>query len=144
MKFLVINGVNLNMLGIREKDVYGNKSYDDLCNYIKEIASEEKVDLDIFFSNFEGEIVEKIQNSYAVYDGIIINPGAYAHYSIAILDALRSVNLPTIEVHLTDVMNRENYRRVLITSEACFLTIMGKGFEGYKEAIIKMKQKLGE
>ncbi|MCH5172256.1 MAG: 3-dehydroquinate dehydratase [Erysipelotrichales bacterium] len=144
MKFLVINGVNLNMLGIREKDVYGNRSYDDLCNYIKEIASEEKVDLDIFFSNFEGEIVEKIQNSYAVYDGIIINPGAYAHYSIAILDALRSVNLPTIEVHLTDVMNRENYRRVLITSEACFLTIMGKGFEGYKEAIIKMKQKLGE
>ncbi|MCH5180676.1 MAG: 3-dehydroquinate dehydratase [Erysipelotrichales bacterium] len=144
MRLLIINGVNINMLGIREKAIYGNKSYEDLCNYIRDVASKEKVKLNIFCSNYEGEIVEKIQDALGEYDGIIINPGAYAHYSIAILDALRSVNLPSIEVHLTDVTKREKYRQVLLTSDACFLTIMGKGFSGYKEAILEMKKKLGE
>ncbi len=144
MKLLIINGVNLNMLGIREKEIYGANSYRDLCEYINTTAEQENLKVDIFCSNYEGEIVEKIQKAYRKYAGIIINPGAYSHYSIAILDALRAVDIPAIEVHLSDVKKRESYRQVLVTSEACFLTIMGKGFAGYKEAIIAMKKKLGE
>lgn len=143
MRLLIINGVNLNMLGIREREVYGTKSYKDLCNFLKENAKKMQIGIDIFFSNYEGKIVEKIQRAYRKYDGIIINPGAYAHYSIAILDALRAVNIPTIEVHLSDVKKREEFRHNLITAEACFLTIMGKGFLGYIEAMEQMKRKLG-
>lgn len=144
MKLLIVNGVNLNMLGVREPEIYGNKSYNDLVNYILRVAEKEKVQVTVSRSNYEGEIVEMIQSALGKYDGIIINPGAYSHYSIAILDALKAVNLPTIEVHLSDVSKREKYRQVLLTAEASFKVIMGKGFEGYKVAIEEMKKRLGE
>lgn len=143
MRLLIINGVNLNMLGIREVETYGKESYKDLCKFLKDNAKKMGLKVDLFQSNFEGKIVEKIQKAYKKYDGIIINPGAYSHYSIAILDALKAVNIPAIEVHLSNVMEREEFRHRLITANGCFLTIMGKGFLGYVESMEQMKRKLG-
>ena len=135
MKILVINGPNLNMLGVREKNLYGDKSYASLIKLIKSSAKEKKVKVKCFQSNYEGAIVTAIQKALGKFDGIVINPGAYTHTSIAILDALKSVNIPTVEVHITDVENREDYRKISFVKEFAFLTITGKGFDGYLEAI---------
>ncbi len=134
-KILVINGVNLNMLGIREPDKYGKKSYAELVEYIKSCAKESDVKVTVRQFNGEGDIVTAIQRAYGKYDGIVINAGAYTHTSIAILDALKAVDIPTVEVHLTDITAREEFRHVSYLSLAAQKTICGKGFEGYKEAI---------
>ena len=136
MKILVINGPDINMLGIREKNIYGSKSYDDLVNFIKSAAKEKGVETEFFQSNHEGDIVDRIQKAYFEnFDGIIINPAAYTHTSIAILDALKAVSIKTVEVHLSDISLRESFREKSLISQACEKTIMGKGFEGYKEAL---------
>lgn len=135
MRILVINGPNLNMLGIREKHLYGDKTYSALVKLIKESAKSRKVKAKCYQSNYEGDIVTKIQKAYNKYDGIVINPGAYTHTSVAILDALKSVNIPTVEVHITDVDSREDFRQISFVKEFAFLTITGKGFDGYIEAI---------
>ena len=133
-KILVINGVNLNMLGIREPNLYGNVTLENICDMMQKHA-EGKLDLTFKQSNYEGEIVEMIQQAYNVYDGIIINAGAYTHTSIAILDALKAVALPTVEVHLTDIQNREEFRKKSYISIVAELTIAGKGAEGYIDAL---------
>ena len=135
MRILVINGPNLNMLGIREKHLYGDKTYKALVKLIKESAKLRKIKVDCYQSNYEGDIVTKIQKAYKKFDGIVINPGAYTHTSVAILDALKSVNIPTVEVHITDVDNREDFRQISYVKKFAFLTITGKGFDGYIEAI---------
>lgn len=134
-KVLIINGPNLNLLGIREKDIYGNLTLDDINNIIKENTKENNIYLDFFQSNYEGEIVTVIGESINKYSGIIINPGAYSHYSIAILDAIRSVSIPVIEVHLSNIYGREEYRRKSITAEGCIGVISGFGYYGYIMAI---------
>lgn len=136
MKIMLINGVNLNFLGIREVGIYGNKNYDSICVEACEYAKGKNVDLTCVQSNVEGEIVNFIQKAYTEkYDGIIINPGAFTHYSIAILDAIKSVNLPCIEVHLSNVHNREEFRKNSVTAPACIGQICGFGAYGYKMAI---------
>lgn len=135
MKFLIINGPNLNMLGIREPQIYGTKTYEDLCEFCKKVAADKKVDVDIFQSNHEGAIVDAIQDAYGKYDGIIINPAAYTHTSIAIADAIKAVGIPTVEVHLSDVENREDYRKVSYIRDTCIRFIWGQGFEGYRVAM---------
>lgn len=131
MKILVINGPNLNMLGIREPDIYGRKTYDDLLFYIKEEAEKLGVAVEFYQSNHEGDIVDKIQSAYGNTDGIVINPAAYTHTSIAIPDALKAVGIPTVEVHISDISSREAFRRISYVSPVALKTIAGKGFEGY-------------
>lgn len=131
MKILVINGPNLNMLGIREPDIYGRKTYDDLLLYIKEEADRLGVAVEFYQSNHEGDIVDKIQSAYGNTDGIVINPAAYTHTSIAIPDALKAVSIPTVEVHISDISSREAFRRISYVSPVALKTIAGKGFEGY-------------
>lgn len=136
MKLLVLNGPNLNFIGIREPNIYGKETYQELCNYLYECVKDKNIDLEIKQSNHEGELVDFIQQAYFdQVDGIIINPGAYTHTSIALLDAVKSVNIKTIEVHLSDVTKREDFRQVSYIRMACVKSIMGKGFLGYKEAI---------
>ena len=135
MKILVINGPNLNMLGIREKNVYGDKNYKSLINLIKKSAKERGVKVKCYQSNFEGGIVTAIQKAYKKYDGIIINPGAYTHTSVAILDALKAVNIPTVEVHISAVNEREEFRQISYVKKFAFKTVTGKGFDGYIEAM---------
>lgn len=135
MKILVINGPNLNMLGVREKNLYGDKSYSALIKLIKQSAKTRGVKVKCVQSNYEGAIVTVIQKALNKFDGIVINPGAYTHTSVAILDALKSVNIPTVEVHITDVNQREEYRKISFVKEYAFLTIAGKGFDGYIDAI---------
>ncbi len=136
MKILVINGPNLNMLGIREPDVYGKDTYQDLCNLINEYCSKEQIEVEIYQSNHEGCLVDKIQEAYFnKVNGIVINPGAYTHTSIALLDALKSVNIKCVEVHISDVTKREDFRQVSYVSLASSKRIIGKGFNGYLEAI---------
>lgn len=142
MKILVINGANLNMLGIREKSLYGDKNYKSLVKFIKKNAKEKGVKVKCYQSNYEGDIVSAIQRAYNKYAGIVINPGAYTHTSIAILDALKSVNIPTVEVHITEVNEREEYRKISFVKEYAFLTITGKGFDGYIEGIDTLIKKL--
>ncbi len=134
MKILVINGPNINMLGIREPEVYGKCDYKALCDYIMSTASELNCEAELFQSNHEGAIVDKIQSAYGVFDGIVINPAAYTHTSVAILDALKAVGISTVEVHLTDISSREEFRRFSYVSLYAEKQISGKGFEGYKEA----------
>ena len=134
-KLLVINGPNLNMLGIREPDIYGKEDYAALCRFIEAAAEETCVSVTVFQSNHEGEIVDVIQAAYGVYDGIVINPAAYTHTSVAILDALKAVGIPTVEVHLSDVNSREEFRRHSFVSLVAKKTIAGLGFEGYKQAL---------
>jgi len=134
-KILVINGPNINILGMRQPEIYGEKSYADLITLIEETAKTAGVAVECFQSNSEGAIIDKIQQAYGNFDGIIINPAAYTHTSIAIPDALKAIGIPAVEVHLSDISKREDYRRQSYTSEACMKTIIGKGFEGYKEAI---------
>ncbi len=142
MKILVINGPNLNMLGIREPDIYGKGSYAELCETIRAACRAIDVDVEIFQSNHEGALVDVIQGAYGMYDGIIINPAAYTHTSVAILDALKAVALPAVEVHLSDVAAREDFRQVSYAGMACIATVAGKGFAGYKEALDILKAHL--
>ena len=135
MKILVINGPNLNMLGIREPDIYGKQDFEALQKYIRECADALALKVTLFQSNHEGEIVDVIQAAYGVYDGIVINPAAYTHTSVAILDALKAVGIPTVEVHLSDVNSREEFRRHSFVSLVAKKTIAGLGFEGYKQAL---------
>ncbi len=135
MKILVINGVNLNMLGIREKELYGERTYKALVKYIKTACKAKGVKVDFFQSNEEGALVTAIQKAYRRYDGIVINPGAYTHTSVALLDALKCVNIPTVEVHITDVDNREDFRKISYIRSYCVDTVSGRGFDGYIDAI---------
>lgn len=134
-KILVINGPNLNMLGIREPSIYGQDTYDDLVRFITDAAVTRGVDVEIFQSNHEGVIVEKIQSALGKFDGIVINPAAYTHTSVAILDALKAVALPAVEVHISKVNEREEFRRISYTSLACIKTFAGFGFDGYFMAL---------
>lgn len=142
MKVLVINGPNLNMLGIREPEVYGSASYGDLCRSVREVCGREGMEVEIFQSNHEGALVDAIQGALGVFDGIVINPAAYTHTSVAILDALKAVNLPAVEVHLSDISAREDFRRVSYAGMACIKTVCGKGFAGYEEALMILKNHL--
>ena len=140
MRIIVINGPNLNMLGIREPELYGRQTYDDLVAFIKEALEEAGAEGDIYQSNHEGDIVDRIQQAYQRADGIVLNAGAYTHTSIAILDALKAVGIPTVEVHLTDTENREAFRKTSFVSFFFVFSIKGKGFEGYREAIRYLAQ----
>ncbi|MDO4812353.1 MAG: type II 3-dehydroquinate dehydratase [Eubacteriales bacterium] len=144
MKILVINGPNLNLLGLREPDIYGKKSYSDLLRLISTACENEKIDVGFFQSNHEGAIVDAIQQAYGVYDGIVINPAAYTHTSVAILDALKAVALPAVEVHISDVDSREEFRQISYAGKACIQTYKGLGFDGYIEAIRFLKKYLTE
>lgn len=136
MKIMIINGVNLNFVGIREKNIYGDKSFDSLCNGIKEYAALKGVEVTLFQSNCEGEIVDALQRAYFEgYDGVIINPGAYTHYSYAIYDAIKSISIPCIEVHMSNVHSREDFRKIGVTTAACKGQISGFGENSYKLAI---------
>ena len=144
MKFLVINGPNLNLLGLREPAIYGSQNYEALLAFIRSACDAEGVDVDFFQSNHEGAIVNAIQAAYGVYDGIVINPAAYTHTSVAILDALKAVALPAVEVHLSDVSQRESFRQISYAGMACIKTYMGLGFEGYRQAILYLKDYLSK
>ena len=135
MKILVINGPNLNMLGIREPDHYGKETYADLTSKIQKHCEKIKIDVEIYQSNHEGDLVDAIQNASGKTDGIVINPGAYTHTSIAILDAVKAVMIPTVEVHISKVEEREDFRQVSYIRLACVKTITGHGTDGYLEAI---------
>ena len=135
MKILVINGPNLNMLGIREPNIYGKQDFAALESYIRASAEELGHKVTLFQSNHEGEIVDVIQSAYGVYEGIVINPAAYTHTSVAILDALKSVGIPTVEVHLSDINAREEFRHHSYVSMVAAKTICGLGFEGYRRAL---------
>ena len=135
MNILVINGPNLNMLGIREPDIYGRQTYQDLVDYVNQICARKGIACEGFQSNHEGDIVDKIQAAYGNTDGIVINPAAYTHTSVAILDALKAVCIPAVEVHLSDVNARESFRHISYAGMACEKTYAGFGFEGYKMAI---------
>lgn len=141
MKILVVNGPNLNMLGIREPDIYGKSTYADLVDMIKEHAAKIPCEVEIFQSNHEGEIVDKIQEAYKNADGIVINPAAYTHTSVAILDALKAVAIDTVEVHISDIDAREKFRQHSYVSLAAKKTICGMGFEGYLQAIDYLAKK---
>ncbi len=135
MKILVINGPNLNMLGIREPDHYGRETYEDLINKIESYCGERDIYCDFYQSNHEGCLVDKIQEAYGVFDGIVINPGAYTHTSIALLDAVKSVGIPTVEVHISKVEEREDFRQISYIRLACIGTITGLGTDGYLRAV---------
>ena len=135
MKILVINGPNLNFLGIREPAIYGKGTYEDLCNLIRDHAAKRGVEVELFQSNHEGALVDAIQAAYGKADGIVINPAAYTHTSVALLDAVKSVGIPTVEVHISKVEEREAFRQISYIRAACIATITGKGFDGYTEAM---------
>lgn len=140
MNILVINGPNLNMLGIREPGIYGKQTFADLLDLLAQTAAEEDLEIEQFQSNHEGSIVDKIQEAYGKADGIVINPAAYTHTSVAILDALKAVSIPAVEVHISDVDAREPFRQISYAGMACVHTIKGHGFEGYREAILYLKE----
>ena len=135
MKLLVINGPNINMLGIREPGIYGAENYTELCRAVRENAAGHGIEVEIYQSNHEGDLVDKIQAAYGCVDGIVINPGAYTHTSIAILDAVKSVSIPTVEVHISKVEEREDFRQISYIRLAAVKTITGKGVRGYLEAM---------
>lgn len=135
MKILVINGPNLNMLGIREPDIYGKRSFSDLLHMLSDWAKAYSVEIEQYQSNHEGVLVDKIQASYGNVDGIVINPAAYTHTSVAILDALKAVGIPAVEVHISDVDSREPFRQISFAGLACEKTIKGQGLDGYRQAI---------
>lgn len=142
MKILVLNGPNINMLGIREPQVYGTESYQDLLRLLEKTAQEESIQIRHFQSNHEGALVDKIQEAYGIVDGIVINPAAYTHTSIAILDALKAVAIPAVEVHISDISQRESFRKISYTGMACIKTISGQGLDGYRQAILYLKKHL--
>lgn len=136
MKLLIINGPNLNFIGIREPQIYGNQSYQELCEYITKEANRLQIETEIVQTNYEGKILDFIQNAYyEKIDGIIINPGAYTHYSYAIRDALQSVSIPTVEVHLSNIYEREAFRKKSVISDVCLTSFVGYGFESYLKAL---------
>ena len=141
MKIMVINGPNINMLGIREPGIYGTNSFADLLALIDATAKAEGLEIEQFQSNHEGAIVDKIQECYGSFDGIVINPAAYTHTSVAILDALKAVGIPAVEVHISKVSDREAFRQISYAGMYCEKTIQGKGLDGYKEAILYLKEK---
>ena len=140
MKILVINGPNINMLGIREPGIYGKQSFSDLLSLLEQWAKMYAVTVDQYQSNHEGCIVDTIQQSYGIYDGIVINPAAYTHTSVAILDALKAVGIPAVEVHISDPMTREDFRKISYAGLACCKTISGEGLDGYRQAIAYLKE----
>lgn len=142
MKFLVINGPNLNLLGLREPAIYGSQNFEALQSFIKASCAKEGIECELYQSNHEGDIVDKIQSAYGVFDGIVINPAAYTHTSVAILDALKAVSIPTVEVHLSDINAREEFRKHSFVSMIAVKTICGLGFEGYREAVKFLKNYL--
>lgn len=144
MKFLIINGPNLNLLGLREPEIYGKQNYSALCKLIRESCEKLDVEYEIYQSNHEGAIVDKIQDAYGVFDGIVINPAAYTHTSVAILDALKAVAIPTVEVHISDINSRDEFRKHSFISLAAFKTVMGLGFDGYRVAIEALYEHLNK
>ena len=144
MKILVINGPNINMLGIREPVIYGKDNFNTLCESVTAYAKEKGIEVKLFQSNHEGALVDEIQAAYGTFDGIVINPGAYTHTSIALLDALKAVSIPTVEVHISDVASREDFRQVSYIRDACIKTICGHGIKGYTEAMEFLKENYGE
>jgi len=142
MKLLVINGPNLNLLGLREPEIYGKRTYQDLLSLLLQTGKEEGMEVECFQSNHEGAIVDAIQQAYGVFDGIVINPAAYTHTSVAILDALKAVALPAVEVHISAVSSREPFRQISYAGMACVRTYQGLGFDGYVQAIRFLKQLL--
>ena len=144
MKLLIINGPNLNLLGLREPAIYGRQDYAQLCQFVLAACQEAGVEGEVFQSNHEGAIVDRIQEAYGRFDGIVINPAAYTHTSVAILDALKAVALPAVEVHLSDVSQRESFRQISYAGMACIKTYMGLGFEGYRQAILYLKDYLSK
>ncbi len=142
MKILVINGPNINMLGIREPDIYGKGTYDDLVSSVKDHCDGLGIDVSFFQSNSEGEIVSEIQRAYGVFDGIVINPAAYTHTSVALLDAVKAVGIPTVEVHISDPDTREDFRKISYIRLGCIATIKGRGFKGYMEAVDLLKSRI--
>lgn len=142
MKILVINGPNINFLGIREPDIYGKNTFRDLLQLLEKTAQELGLEIEQYQSNHEGDLVDKIQWAYGNVDGIVINPAAYTHTSVAILDALKAVGLPAVEVHISDVDSREAFRQVSYAGLACCKTIKGHGLEGYREAIVYLNDQL--
>ena len=143
MKILVINGPNINMLGIREPGIYGTQTFADLLALIETTAQQENLEIEQFQSNHEGAIVDKIQESYGKADGIVINPAAYTHTSVAILDALKSVSIPAVEVHISNVDARETFRQISYPGMYCEKAIKGQGLDGYRQAILYLKAKYG-
>ena len=144
MKIMVINGPNINMIGIREPDIYGKQTFSDLLALLDRTAQEEGLDIQQFQSNHEGAIVDKIQTCYGVMDAIVINPAAYTHTSVAILDALKAVAIPAVEVHISDVSAREAFRQISYPGMYCEKTITGQGLDGYRQAILYLKEKYGK
>ena len=142
MKFLVVNGPNLNMRGIREPNIYGRQDYAALEKLVRDTCAAENIEVNLFQSNHEGAIVDRIQSAYGDADGIVINPAAYTHTSVAILDALKAVGLPAVEVHISDVSQREDFRQISYAGKACVKTIMGQGLDGYRQAILWLKEYL--
>jgi 3-dehydroquinate dehydratase-2 len=142
MKFLIINGPNLNLLGLREPDIYGRQDFKALEQFIRDACSAADVEATLFQSNYEGAIVDMIQQAYGNYDGIVINPAAYTHTSVAILDALKAVNIPAVEVHLSNVTKRESFRQISYAGMACIKSFIGLGFEGYRQAALYLKDYL--
>ncbi len=135
MRILVINGPNINMLGIREPGIYGSETYSSLVKLISDYCDSREIEVEFFQSNHEGAIVDRIQEAYGVFDGIVINPAAYTHTSVAILDALKAVSIPAVEVHISAVNEREDFRQISYAGKACVKTYMGLGFNGYIEAV---------
>lgn len=142
MKILVINGPNINMLGIREPGIYGSQNYEALLRLVEDTAKENDIEVKCFQSNHEGAIVDEIQAAYGKFDGIVINPAAYTHTSVAILDALKSVAIPAVEIHISDVSKREDFRQISYPGMACIKTFMGLGLEGYRQALLYLKDYL--
>ena len=142
MKILVLNGPNLNMLGIREPGIYGRDSFSDLLNLLEKTGQEEHIEIEQYQSNHEGCLVDRIQEAYGRVDGIVINPAAYTHTSVAILDALKAVSIPSVEVHISDVDSREAFRQISYAGLACIKTIKGQGLDGYRQAILFLKEYL--
>ena len=143
MKILVLNGPNLNMLGIREPEIYGKKTFSDLLMLLQQWAVSYGIEIEQYQSNHEGNLVDKIQQAYQCFDGIVINPAAYTHTSVAILDALKSVGLPAVEVHISDLSAREDFRQISYAGLACVKTIKGQGLDGYRQAIAYLKERYG-
>lgn len=144
MKLLILNGPNLNLLGLREPAIYGRETYEDLKTLAAETAARLGVEADVYQSNHEGALVDAIQAAYGVYDGIVFNPAAYTHTSVALLDALKAVSIPTVEVHISDVSKREAFRQVSYVRAACMATITGHGLRGYAEAMELLKEHLSK
>ncbi len=144
MRILILNGPNLNLLGLREPDIYGNRTYADLKTFLRRECAKRDIRARIVQSNEEGKLVKEIQKAYGKYDGIVINPAAYTHTSVALLDALKAVGIPTVEVHLSDVTKREDFRQISYVRMAAVKTVMGKGFDGYAEAIGYLDSRYGK